>query len=677
MNRLLAAAATLAVSLAPPGCSSYRIVTPQPVPAGAVVRCHVDKGMVGKILGFAPGGQLVAIACEKVYLFEATTGRALKKIDGWLALMSPAGLLAIGHRPKGVSLYDLSKAVDHRIFRWDGAASWRFFVFPTAVWDARGGILATGQVLWDTTTGIAGKRLGKLPTTRGLIALSPDGKKAVFAEGHRVMLRDVESGRQLWAAALAAPGHLGFRVTGAKLAPASDVLLVTTEWYYQAGCVVSSVTAKWVLDGKSGQALHGTANGRLAGDGRSLIEYDEKTARTRIVALPSCKTIAELRAGNPTALAAKAPVLAGRWADGPAGEQWLAFWNTNTGQQLARVRLDAQPQWSCQALDPTGRFLICKDGSGLRLCILDRVSGLKIAEIHARRYRSRPLNFAYRRAFSPDGSKVAVALDGQILIIDMARLAVAASEKRRGGRVHLAAGYTPTAERPVVPDVGRPDSYVLFGGEDGTKRIRITWPKGTFRAQASQGGKVAAAFVKSDSEKLCRVVFFDCEGSPTGKATIRFWYPHVHLEMWVGDRSEAVVHLVGYKYMRKRALAPRLPDRVETYYVKTNGEAMPLGEMQVAGATFTARPGFAIITSTPAEGAEQPAAGGSWRLRRYDAAGGVQWERPLAGVRFGRPAFCARGRPDPKTIFSVWCNDWNAVRHYRNDGTYAEESWPK
>ncbi len=182
----------------------------------------------------------------------------------------------------------------------------------------------------------------------------------------------------------------------------------------------------------------------------------------------------------------------------------------------------------------------------------------------------------------------------------------------------------PSAERPIVADVSRPGHFI-FGGEDGTKRIRIEWPDGVLREAVTACTRVAAVCVARPSVKTPHVVFYDAEGRETARVSLpRRGNVHHTARLWVTDRHEAAVWIAGVIPWSLEAE----PVDPETYHVSAEGRVTTLGISHV-GDFLWRESGFAVVART---------ADDNWELRRYDSPDALAWKRDLP-KRGGVPGF--------------------------------------
>lgn len=180
-------------------------------------------------------------------------------------------------------------------------------------------------------------------------------------------------------------------------------------------------------------------------------------------------------------------------------------------------------------------------------------------------------------------------------------------------------GREPTAECPIVSDVGVPGSRLLFGGKDGSKRIRIEWPARMMDVKISPDSQCAAALVADRSVTEPDVIFYDVEGQQIAKVPLPRGPAGEHLvgALWLGDRQEAVAHVAG------RTRANRPPHHLiqpGVYYVNAKGTAETLPLDQVYDVYFPKKPGFALLMELES----------GWHLQRYESPKRLVWEKTFA-----------------------------------------------
>jgi hypothetical protein len=235
-------------------------------------------------------------------------------------------------------------------------------------------------------------------------------------------------------------------------------------------------------------------------------------------------------------------------------------------------------------------------------------------------------------------------------------LSLLRSNSAGGGRpASLPMGREPTAERPIVSDWGVPGSYALFGGKDGTKRIRIKWPEGLTDVRISRGGQCAAALIADRNVAEPYVVLYDVEGERVATVRLPREQPQrVSIRnLWLGDRQEAVVYMAGLTRETRPGDPPINP---QVYYVNAKGvaELLPVPRTEeVLEVHFPATPGFALLAKEVK---------GDFRLQRYESPKRLVWEKT-----FPQDIPIPHFRP-PRADGDI-AVDAKGVREYRADGT--------
>ena len=184
-----------------------------------------------------------------------------------------------------------------------------------------------------------------------------------------------------------------------------------------------------------------------------------------------------------------------------------------------------------------------------------------------------------------------------------------------------AVGRDPTAKHPIVRDVGHKGSYAVFGGKDGTKRTRITWPKDITAVRIGPNGQVAAACCAGWGRKP-RVVFYDTEGKEIRTVTLpRAKTPpgqRNRVRLYAGDRGEAIVWIGG------RIKASRRGEWIDpaSYYISGKGEVRSLNMKTFFDVSFRVRGGghVIVVVATATE----------YELRRFDPQGKPRWRLRLS-----------------------------------------------
>lgn len=207
----------------------------------------------------------------------------------------------------------------------------------------------------------------------------------------------------------------------------------------------------------------------------------------------------------------------------------------------------------------------------------------------------------------------------------------------------------PTTQRLIVPDVGHPGSYAVFGGPDGKKEKRIDWPQGLVSVQIGRLGQVAAACAAPPGKKPF-VVFYDTEGKEIARIELPR-EPGQHMaSLWVGDRGEALLRIAAFERQAK----PGESVNPQTIYLNKNGTLKVLALEEPMEVFFSDNPGYAVLINIPRDGYE---------LRRYATPDKLAWKTLFTRDQ-GRPSFLA----EPKNGADVTLYIRGKAISYSHDG---------
>ncbi|MBI5723626.1 MAG: hypothetical protein HZA50_06690 [Planctomycetes bacterium] len=198
------------------------------------------------------------------------------------------------------------------------------------------------------------------------------------------------------------------------------------------------------------------------------------------------------------------------------------------------------------------------------------------------------------------------------------------SDSAKPTTIPVAVFMPPTAKHPIVLDVGHPKSYLVFGGKDGTKQIRIMWPEGVIKVATGRQGKMAAAYVSPPGKKPF-VVFYDSEGQEISRVELQREPGRHEASLWVGDRGEALLHIAAFEPRSElgKAINPQM------LYLSKDGTVKLLDFDAPYDVFFPDVPIYAVIVDIPKIGHE---------LRRYSKPGELIWKKQFMKNQ-GRPFF--------------------------------------
>ncbi len=243
-------------------------------------------------LAFAPGGDVLASADQDgtIRLWDPGTGRELHVLNGHTSVVT-----ALAFRDDGKVL--ASASGDGTVRLWDPRSGTLLHVCKghrkavlALTFEPSGKRLvscgsAGGVRLWDSDTGKPERILASEEGAAFSLAASPDGRTLAVGRGNRIVLHDFPSGKELrrWQAHLTQINSLAFAPDGKTLASGSHMDNTIRLWDPKTGHERNGVQGHFsavhhLMFSKDGGRLFS-----ISLDGRSL-EWDLETRRSRSLA---------------------------------------------------------------------------------------------------------------------------------------------------------------------------------------------------------------------------------------------------------------------------------------------------------------------------------------------------------------------------------------------------------
>jgi WD40 repeat protein len=380
---------------------------------GHRIKYTIDKAPAG-VLAFSPDGMLLASGDESVHLWEARTGKPLKKLDkpvnntpgSWpvtlsLAFSPDGKMLAAGSMDRTVYLWDVSTGQRLReLDVWDqdlpyvparGMVSSLAFS-PDSKMLAGGGYPGSVR-FWDVATGDTVREIRGCGGSIRAVAFSPDGKRLVTAGDSRAMhIWDVATGKE----ALPFRAHqdavlsVAFSPDGKTLASRGGDLTVRL-WHVATGKErrqIAFAAGKGLFLGADPRSMGLGPSVAFSPDGKSLAALGDITSgvypnQVHVWDLASGVKLLDL--GEPSGRALSVAFSPDGQTVVSCGDEGVYLWSATSGQQVSLFdRLGGAPkgEWldaaTCASFSPDGRT-VAAAGSMIRFW--DRASGKPVREI--------------------------------------------------------------------------------------------------------------------------------------------------------------------------------------------------------------------------------------------------------------------------------------------------------
>jgi WD40 repeat protein len=425
-------------------------------------------------VAFSPDGKLLAAGnnhLQGVWVFDVATGRRLHHLTGHTAAVfslafAPGGrILASGSYDGTVRLWEVATGKQ--------AAQLRGKLGP--VWDVRfspdGELLATasaeGTLLWDSTGNLV-RRMGQKTGRAGRVAFSPDGKTLAWSVGREIRLGEVATGKER-------PGPVGNSagVEGVAFSP-NGKLAATCAGQLRLWDARTGAERPLSWQGGRAQCAAFSPDGKLlaAGDFEQTIRLMEvatgQESRRFTGESGRVELLGFLAGGRKLLSFSQYRESASPGRIVQRREDQARLWDVSSGRQVGGVPIRTPFR---AALPPDGRLLAT--GPSL-IHVHDTATGQL-------RQRLGSTQFAYTLALSPDGRRVAHALDNEgVAVLEVASAGTVARFES-GAAFALA----------FSPDGG----LLAVGGVDGTVGVwDLETAKELRRFKGHQGAVLSLVF---------------------------------------------------------------------------------------------------------------------------------------------------------------------------------------